>query len=83
MFDAISVCVIGGQLVLLTFGGIPLEGESISASAQQSEPLLVSTNRVCGKRNFHKEESKWLRRRKNAFAKANHNKWKSMKRRQK
>lgn len=82
MITAISACVIGGQIVLLSIGGQPLQEETISSIIWESNPEMVSVNRVTERPRAYeyRKDSRW---RKNTKANNNRNKWKSNKRRQK
>ncbi len=82
MVNVISVCFIKGQLVFSTIGGQPVQEDTISSMVQEPKPEMVSTNRVQEKPREY-EYRKDVRRKKNTKAKADHNKWKSQKRKQK
>ncbi len=81
MIDAISACIIGGQLVLLTIGGQPVQEDAISLMTREPKPEMVSVNRVKEKLHYYKCLRN-IRRRENTHANTNRNKYKSLKRRQ-
>lgn len=80
MFGVISACFVKGQLVLMTIGGQSVQ-ETDKLFVRQSRVEYASVNRVKEKTPFHFRKDS--RRKKNCSAKRNHNKWKSLKKRQK
>ena len=82
MIPVILVTMINGQIALFGIDGQPFQGEEIKSITYQSKPILVTPKREKVHHSDYDCE-KDSRRKKNLKAKANDNKWKSLKRKKK